>query len=133
MNVTQNTDILVVIVNYKTPALTIDALASLALQQNSNRNFRVVVTNAPAGDDSQERIAKAIKTQGWSSWIELVELERNGGFAYGNNAGIKPALEMDHPPKYVLLLNPDTVVREGAVDCLYDFLEANPNAGIVGS
>ncbi|MHC4375342.1 MAG: glycosyltransferase family 2 protein [Planctomycetota bacterium] len=36
-------------------------------------------------------------------------------------------------PDYVLLLNPDTVVRPGAIAALVDFLEAHPTAGLAGS
>jgi GT2 family glycosyltransferase len=129
----QNTDILVVIVNYRTPDLTIDALASLQTQRMQQLKLRVVVTNAPAGDDSQQRIMHAITEHGWSDWVTFEQLDRNGGFAYGNNVGIKPALMSDNPPRYVLLLNPDTVVQQGAVVSLCDFLEAHPNAGLVGS
>ncbi len=39
----------------------------------------------------------------------------------------------DDPPRYVLLLNSDTVVRPGAIRALYDFLEAHPDIGIAGS
>lgn len=128
---TQKIDILVVIVNYRTPTLTIDALGSLAIQKCEN--LFVVVANAPSGDNSQQQITDAIKNKNWSSWIDFVQLDHNGGFAYGNNVGIKHILDSNNPPKYVLLLNPDTVVCDGAINCLYKFLEANPKAGLVGS
>jgi hypothetical protein len=60
-------------------------------------------------------------------------LERNGGFAYGNNAAIRPALQSTHPPIYVLLLNPDTIVRPGALKALVDFMDEHPDVGIAGS
>jgi hypothetical protein len=37
--------------------------------------------------------------------------EHNGGYSFGNNAALRPALQSAHPPAYFLLLNPDTVVR----------------------
>ena len=60
-------------------------------------------------------------------------LERNGGFASGNNAAIRPALEGADPPRYVLLLNPDTIVRPGALKALVEFMEGRPDVGIAGS
>jgi GT2 family glycosyltransferase len=60
-------------------------------------------------------------------------LPRNGGFAYGNNEGIRPALESLDSPEYFYLLNPDTRVIPGALKALIDFLDAHPRAGIVGS
>jgi GT2 family glycosyltransferase len=60
-------------------------------------------------------------------------LERNGGFAYGNNEAIRPALRGGSPPDFVLLLNPDTVVRPRGVKALLDFMRDHPDAGIAGS
>ena len=42
-------------------------------------------------------------------------LAKNLGFAAGNNAALRPLLASSSPPDYVLLLNPDTVVRPNAV------------------
>jgi GT2 family glycosyltransferase len=60
-------------------------------------------------------------------------LDRNVGYAAGNNAAIAEALRSDHPPRYVLLLNPDTVPRPGAVAALVQFLDDHPGVGIAGS
>jgi GT2 family glycosyltransferase len=128
-----NVDILVVIVNYRTPELTIDALASLAVERKHVPDMHVIVTNAPAGDDSEQRIMDAIVQCNRSDWVTFKQLDKNGGFAYGNNAGIQPAMQSNQPPNYVLLLNPDTVVREGAIASLRSFLQAHPSAGMVGS
>ena len=57
----------------------------------------------------------------------------NRGFTGGNNAVIRPALESDDPPEYVLLLNADTIVQEHALDALVSFMDAHPEAGIAGS
>lgn len=125
--------LLVVIVNYRSASLCIDCLRSLAPEVARTPGSRVVVTDAPAGDDSVARIGSAIEQNGWADWCRLVPLEKNGGFAYGNNAAVRPALAGDDPPQYVLLLNPDTVVRPGAIGALLDFMDANPKAGIAGS
>jgi hypothetical protein len=42
-------------------------------------------------------------------------------------------MEGDDPPEFVHLLNPDTLVKPGAIQSLLAFLEANPSAGIAGS
>ena len=46
---------------------------------------------------------------------------------------IRPALESDDPPEYVLLLNADTIVQEHALDALVSFMDAHPGVGIAGS
>ena len=125
--------LLIVIVNYRTASLTIDCLRSLVDEIPKVGDARVVVVDNASGDDSPGRIAQAIATGGWSAWAEVLPAERNGGFSYGNNAAIRPALAAADPPRYVLLLNSDTIVRPGAIKALVEFMEANPRVGIAGS
>jgi len=46
---------------------------------------------------------------------------------------IRPALESDDPPEYILLLNADTIVEEHALDALVAFMDDHTKAGIGGS
>jgi N-acetylglucosaminyl-diphospho-decaprenol L-rhamnosyltransferase len=125
--------LLIVIVNYRTADLTINCLHSLVEEVKSLPGTQVVVVDNPSGDDSVEKIQQAIATQGWQSWVSLVAAEHNGGFAYGNNLAVRPALQSDHPPDYYWLLNPDTLVRPGALKALVNFIAQHPDVGIVGS
>jgi GT2 family glycosyltransferase len=125
--------LLVIILNYQTPRLTIDCLRSLESEVRSLSKTYVVVTDNASRDGSVKQIQAAIETEGWSDWVSLMPLERNGGFAYGNNAAIAPALQSNNPPSYFLLLNPDTVVRPGALSTLVDFMNKYPEVGIAGS
>ena len=127
------TPLLVVIVNYRTPSLTIDSLRSLVSEVQALPGTRVVVTDNNSGDGSVEKIGAAIETEGWGEWASLMPLELNGGFAYGNNAAIRPALHSTNPPPYILLLNPDTIVRPRALQVLVDFMNKHPDVGIAGS
>src|SRR5258708_5146970 len=104
--------LLIVIVNYGTADLTVDCLRSLA-SEVPPLGARVVVTDNLSADDSIPRISDAIKENNWTPWASPMPLARNGGFAFGNNAAIRPALESSDSPDYVLLLNPDTIVRPG--------------------
>lgn len=125
--------VLVVIVNYKTPGLAIDCLESLAAADGLPAESRVVVTDNLSPDDSVPRIQAAIDSHGWGNWAKLMPLPKNGGFAYGNNEAIRPALLAADRPDYVLLLNSDTRVYPGAIRTLVEFLETHPQAGMVGS
>ena len=128
-----STKLLVVILNYRTPRLTIDCLHSLVDEISSLPQTRVAIADNNSGDGSAEIIASAIETQGWNEWAYFVPLERNGGYAFGNNALIHPALHSPNTPPYFLLLNPDTIVRPGALKFLVDFMDSHPEVGIAGS
>jgi len=125
--------LLIVIVNYRTAALTAGCLQSLVGELNALRDAHVMVTDNASGDDSVPRIAQAISDLGMDERVTLMPLARNGGFAFGNNEAIRHAQATREPFEYVLLLNPDTIVRPGAVEALVEFMDGNPPAGIAGS
>jgi N-acetylglucosaminyl-diphospho-decaprenol L-rhamnosyltransferase len=127
------THLLVVILNYRTAQLTIDCLQSLVAEVESLPGTNVVVTDNNSSDGSVEQISRAIVSEGWQDWASLMALDRNGGFAFGNNAAIRIALNSENPPDYILLLNPDTVARPQALRILLDFMVGHPNVGITGS
>lgn len=125
--------LLVVIVNYRTPDLSIACLRSLAQEAQSFPKLQVAVVDNDSGDGSVETIGGAIAQEGWSKWAVLLPSPHNGGYAYGNNYAIRPALQQPNPPDYVLLLNSDAQVLPGALQALMDFLNAHPQVGMVGS
>jgi N-acetylglucosaminyl-diphospho-decaprenol L-rhamnosyltransferase len=126
-------NVLIVIVNYRTSGLTVDCLRSLEAEVAAVPGSRVVVVENASGDDSAAVLSAAIAANGWGSWAELVESPSNGGFAAGNNVALAPAFSSASPPDYAWLLNPDTVVRPGALSELVGFLERRPDVGLAGS
>lgn len=131
MSPAQNS-VMVVIVNYRTSALVIECLRSLESQIRQHANATVTVVDNASGDHSAEKIAEAINTSGWSSWARVLESPVNGGFAYGNNFAIRPALASANPPDCFWLLNPDTVARPNSLNALSDFMRDHPEVGIGG-
>lgn len=127
------TRLLVVIINYRTSSLTVDCLHSLVGEVQSLPGTRVVVADNASGDGSIERIEAAIEAEGWGEWVSLLPLEHNGGYAFGNNAVIRPVLQSTDPPPYFLLLNPDTIARPRALEWLVAFMDEHPDVGIAGS
>jgi N-acetylglucosaminyl-diphospho-decaprenol L-rhamnosyltransferase len=128
--------LLIVIVNYKTAGLTIDCLQSLAVELQSNMQgitTQVVVTDNLSPDDSVAQLQDAVVQHQWQHWCSIMPLPANGGFAYGNNAAIRPALAAAEKPDLILLLNPDTVVRPGGIRNLVDYAVAHPACAISGS
>lgn len=124
--------LLIVIVNYKTADLTIDCLKSLVPEiPRLGTAVRVVVVDNASPDDSVVKLKEAVEREDWASWCTISPAPGNHGFSAGNNVAIEPY--KNDLPEYVLLLNPDTVVREGAIGTLMEFARTNPKAGIIGS
>lgn len=122
----------IVIVNYRTARLAAQCLRSLAAERASVPGLRVVVADNASGDGSVEDLQQCIEAEGWRDWVSVLPMPRNGGFAYGNNGAIRRALRSG-ACDYLLLLNPDTVCRPGALRALLAFMQAHPRAGIGGS
>jgi GT2 family glycosyltransferase len=59
--------------------------------------------------------------------LRILRNEQNVGYAVANNRGIRST-----SARFVLLLNPDTVPRPGALRSLVAFLDEHPRAGAVG-
>jgi N-acetylglucosaminyl-diphospho-decaprenol L-rhamnosyltransferase len=121
-------DLLVVIVNFRTPALTVQCLASLEAEMADVPAMRVVVADNASADGSAEKIRAAVCDRGWQAWARVVETPRNGGFAYGNNRAIEEGLA-GFEPRYVLLLNSDTIVHAGCMRASIAAMDADPGIG----
>jgi N-acetylglucosaminyl-diphospho-decaprenol L-rhamnosyltransferase len=124
-------DVAVAIVSYKSAGLTIDCLRSIEPERlTPGVRVRAIIVDNASGDATA--IGEAIAANSWSSWVTLIQARQNGGFAYGNNLAIQEAYR-ECPPDYVYLLNPDTVLRHGAISALTRFLEDHAEVGIAGS
>ncbi|MEM1159971.1 MAG: glycosyltransferase family 2 protein [Pseudomonadota bacterium] len=113
-------ELTVIIVSYNTRALTLKCLETLYANTHRTRFHTVVLDNASA-DGSAEAIAEAFPQ------VELIASEENLGFAKANNVVAEAAQS-----EWLLLLNPDTEVYDGAIDALLDFSRAHPKAGLTG-
>lgn len=123
----------VVIVNFRTGSHVVACLRSLAPEVAAVGAVQVVVVDNRSGDDSVPVISEAIAREGWGGWAQVVAAPVNGGFSYGNNFAVRPALASASPPDYFWILNPDTEVRPGALRELLQFMQAHPDVGIAGS
>ena len=119
------------IVNYRTSAMVIDCLASLAGERGGSFDMDVVVIDNASGDASIDELNHAVASNGWSDWVRIAALTDNRGFAAGNNI----VLSDRTPPKpdFLWLLNPDTYLRRGALSGLLGVMRQHPQAGLVGS
>jgi N-acetylglucosaminyl-diphospho-decaprenol L-rhamnosyltransferase len=108
-------------------------LTSVNKQSDALNGGKVIVVDNDSQDGSTEKLANFIQINDFKSWVDIVPMPRNGGFAYGCNAGINHALSLDNAADYVMLLNPDTLVRANAIVSLSDFMDANHHVGVAGS
>lgn len=113
-------ELTVIIVSYNTRQMTLDCLESLYANTRRTR-FRTVVYDNASSDGSAEAIARQFPQ------VDLIASPDNLGFAQANNV-----VAAEAETEWLLLLNPDTEVYEGAVDELLDFSRAHPQAGITG-
>jgi len=120
----------IIIVNYRLADMVADCLRSL--EPEVGDDVEVVVVDNDSPDDSFATLSRLIPENGWDRFATLVASPKNGGFAYGNNVGIRPVLGTAQAPEYYMLLNPDTTVRPGALATMLEFMDAHPGVGIVG-
>lgn len=115
----QDPEISIIIVSFNTRAMTLDCLRSIADETKSAHEV-IVIDNA-SKDGSAEAVAEAFPG------VRLLAETQNHGFARANNIAARHARG-----GYILLLNPDTVVLDGAIDRLLAFAKARPEARIWG-
>lgn len=115
----------IIIVNYKTPELTVECMNSLCSQLDQIKDAVIIVDNC-SGDDSIGIIERGIEKNGLSGVASVIPAPHNNGFSYGNNIGIKA---MD--AEFYLLTNSDTVFRRDSVRELLHAAEKYPTA-IIG-
>lgn len=125
--------LLVVVLHYKTPELAVACLRSLASEVQALGRTEVVVVDNDSGPEALAHLSAAIEREGWGSWAWLLPLPTNGGFAAGNNVGLRLGLARGPGLEYFLLLNPDTEVRPGALRALVELADARPQVAIAGS
>ena len=113
-------DVSIIVVSYNTLALTRAALDSVVAQTHVARYEVIAVDNASA-DGSAGMIASH------PIGADLIRLDENIGFARANTLAARRARG-----RYILLLNPDTVVLESAIDRLVAFADCHPEARIWG-
>ena len=125
-------DLAIVILNYNTAALLRDCLRSLRESRHS-LNVSVCVVDNASQDDSVALVRSEFPG------VQVIANPANVGFSAGNNAALRrlgfsdpdrrPRAEL---PRYVLLLNPDTVVPPTALAEMVRFMDERPRIGVAG-
>ena len=91
------------------------------LKASAEVTTEIIVVDNSSGDNSIDYLAPRFPS------VKFFASKENLGFAKGCNYGLQQA-----GGKYILFLNPDTIVPENCFrDCI-DFFESTPDAGAVG-
>ncbi len=110
----------IIIVNYNVRDFLENALKSIE-RAIEGINAEVFVVDNASEDGSVEMLKQKFP------WVKVIANDRNLGFARANNQALKIA-----KGKYILLINPDTVVQEDTFKVLISFLESHPECGMAG-
>lgn len=113
--------IAIIILNYKNSKDTIECVESL--EKIGYKNFEIIIVDNDSKDGSIEFLKNHFKDK-----HAILDSKKNGGFAYGNNVGIKYALK--NKADYILLINNDTTVEENFLDVLVETAEKDKTIGI---
>ncbi|MBK7139143.1 MAG: glycosyltransferase family 2 protein [Bacteroidetes bacterium] len=111
-------DVSIVIVNYNTFEDTCNCIQSI-YEQTKDIEFEIIVVDNQSSKFNPQEFKNLFPT------INLIISAENGGFAKGNNQGIEIA-----KGKYVLLLNPDTILKNNAIYYLWKEMEMDSTIGI---
>ena len=114
-------DLSVVILNWNARPFLVACLDSI-LKQNWRHQIEIIVVD----NDSQFDDSVAVVRRDFPN-VTLIESGGNIGFSAGNNVGWRAA-----QGRFVLFLNPDTVVENGALNEMCDWMDAHPVVGAIG-
>ena len=110
----------ILMVNWNTRELTLACLRSIYAEARTT-SFEIILVDNGSQDGSVDAIACAFPQ------VRLIAETRNHGFARANNIAAEKARG-----QYLLLLNTDTLILDGAIDRLVDAARAFPQALIWG-
>ena len=116
----------IIIINYNTAKLSIQAIQSIKKNVSSLENFEIIIVdNASEVSDFEElKIGTEIFN---SAKLKLIRSKFNLGFGGGNMLGVQNAIG-----KYYIFMNSDVILKEDSFTTMIDFLSKNPNTSIVG-
>ena len=109
----------IIIVSWNVRELLANCLRSVFAQ--TGLALQVIVVDSASLDGSPEMVAEQFPQ------VELLACRENVGFPRGNNLGLERA-----NGRFILLLNPDTIVHGDALAKMVSYLQQNPTVGVVG-
>lgn len=118
-SISSGPEVSVIIVGYRSKALIVDCLQSI-YAHTSDLSVEVIVI-----DNSDDGTVEAVRER--FPQVQVIDNRRNLGFGPGNNLAAAHA-----GGRYLLFLNPDTLLLDDAIGKLTVFAKAHPEAGVWG-
>jgi GT2 family glycosyltransferase len=109
-------DVSIIIINYKSCQLVMDCINSIVAETRPG-TYEIIVVDNDSQDGAQDIILSKHPTVRW------IDMKYNAGFSRANNAGMRIA-----QGEYVLILNADTIILNGAINQSIDQIKAYPGA-----
>lgn len=122
-------DLSIIIVSYNVKNLLRQCLASIP-EAAGGLSVETIVVDNRSSDNTATMVRQEFPA------VTCIESDRNGGYAYANNIGLNMLLARRETTgelsRYVLLLNPDTLLPPGTLSAMVAFLDDNPDAAVAG-
>jgi GT2 family glycosyltransferase len=112
-------DVSIVVVNWNVKDFLRNCLRSI--MQETDKPYEIIIVDNASGDGTVQMVEAEFPD------VALIANSRNLGFAAANNQGIRAS-----SGRYLLLLNPDTIVLDGAIDKMIDWCDRHPEVGCAG-
>ena len=114
-------DLSIIIVSYNTKEFLRNCLTSILSSINGKLGCEVIVVDNASSDGSASEI---LNMKNKISNMRAILNKKNVGFSKANNIGIKQA-----KGRYLLFLNPDTIVYPNILETMVDFMDKHKDAG----
>ena len=115
---TSKPDLSILIVSYNTREMTVACIESV-IRETVRTGFEILFVDNGSEDGSREAVAERFGEQ-----VVILPNRQNLGFAAANNLAAQSARA-----DCLLLLNPDTLILDGAVDKAYGYFKDSPRGG----
>ncbi len=116
----KNIDLSIIIVSYNTADFLVNSIRSIVKSVKKTSYEIIIVDNASIDNTIEKTSSLKLK----ASDFKIIRNDKNLGFSKANNIGVK-----ESSGKYVLFLNPDTLVYERAIDGMIAFMDKQKDAG----
>lgn len=113
-------DLSIIILNFNSKVKLINCLNSIFAQNLEGLRYEIIVVDNYSQDDLGD--LNSVYSQ-----VKFIRSSKNLGMGGGNNLGLESA-----SGEFILVLNPDTVMRGGAISILFNYLKTNAAVGMVG-